>query len=221
MIITIDGPAGTGKSTVAKGLAEKLGFTYFNTGAIYRSLTWYLLQHEIDSEDEEKVHHALVEFRAEFHYDEKSQKYFLGTTDITDHLRSQEVTNEVSQVAQHAYVRDQMMPIQRDFAKHCKNTVYEGRDTGSVVFPHAELKIFLTASPEVRARRRLKDFVKQGDKVDFDDVLQAIKERDHRDTTREVAPLRKADDAVTVDTDELTITQVIDKIADIYKEKSA
>jgi CMP/dCMP kinase len=220
MIITIDGPAGTGKSTIAQLTAKRLGFTYFNTGATYRSLTWYLLDRKIDDNDEKVMPKAMVDFRRAFSYDEKKQAYRINEVDITEELQGPEVRELVSQVAQHAYVRDQMMPIQRDFAESCTNTVFEGRDLGTVIFPKAKLKIFLTASAEVRANRRLKDFVKQGEEVDYEAVLTSIRERDHRDTTRKLAPLKQADDGILLDTSNLTIEQVVDAVCDHYKAVS-
>ena len=212
MIIAIDGPSGTGKSTVAKGVAKALNYPYFNTGATYRSLTWYFLKNAIEYTDEKKGLAAIEAFRKEFRYDEVEQKYWIGDIDITPDLHSLEVTEKVSESSAFPYVRAQMVPLQRDFAKDHKNSLFEGRDIGTVVFPDADLKIFLTARPEVRAERRLKDFQKKGEKVTFDEVLKSINERDHTDMTRKTSPLRQADDAILVDSSDLTIDGVMQEI---------
>ena len=218
MIITIDGPSGTGKSTVAQKVAKKLGYTYFNTGATYRSLTWFFLKHKIDVENVSKVEKALSDFRAGFVYNVKENSYTVSGVDITSLLSSQEITSHVSQIAAYPYVRSGMVPIQRDFEEACNNCVFEGRDIGTVVFPEAEVKIFLTASPEERAKRRLKDFEASGDKIAYEEVLKAIKERDYRDIHRKVAPLKQADDATVVDTTELTLDQAVNEILRKVKE---
>jgi cytidylate kinase len=197
MIITIDGPAGTGKSTVSKAVAKKLGFTYFNTGALYRALAY-----EIDRTQGDPVFVAhTLPFKIQ------GERYFIGAEDVTEIIRTPKITRLSSEYSAIPEVREEVLHFQKTFALG-GDTVFEGRDLGTVVFPNAELKIFLTASPEKRAERRFKEL--QG--VSFEEVLKELKERDLADTTRKVAPLRKADDAHLIDTSDLTIEQAVDRI---------
>ena len=197
MIITIDGPAGTGKSTVSKAVAKRLGFTYFNTGALYRAVAY-----EVDRTqgDPVAIAHGL-RFRIE------GERYFVGDEDVTEVIRTPKVTRLSSEYSSIPEVREAVLHFQKTFAL-LGNTVFEGRDLGTVVFPEADLKIFLTATPEKRAERRFKEL--QG--VTFEEVLKELKERDLSDTTRKVAPLRQAVDAHLIDTSHLTIEQAVDRI---------
>lgn len=197
MIITIDGPAGTGKSTVSKAVAKRLGFTYFNTGALYRALAY-----EIDRTKKDPVEVARsLPFRIE------KERYFIGDQEVSEIIRSPHVTHLSSVYSAIPEVREEVLHFQKNFAAQ-GNTVFEGRDLGTVVFPHAEVKIFLTATPEKRAERRFKESTG----VTFEEVLKELKERDLADTTRKVAPLKKAADAHLIDTTDYTIDEVVDQI---------
>jgi len=209
MIIAIDGPSGTGKSTVAKGVAAKLGFAHFDTGATYRSLAWWIAEQGINPNDEKAVEGQLHSF----HFEIKKSCYFVNGADVTEAIRTHEISSLASKIAVYPEVRKKMVQIQRAFG-HKIDAVFEGRDMGTVVFPEAEVKIFLTAKPEVRAQRRYLEL--QG-KIPFEQILKDIQERDHNDSTRAVSPLKKAEDAILVDTSDLTAAQVIDKIVRIVK----
>jgi len=223
MIIAIDGPAGTGKSTVAKGVAKKLGFTYFDTGAMYRTAAWWLNQQGIPLDDQE----ALAREIPRFVYDiqtqsDGSKRYFAGEVDVTKEIRMPEISSLASKIAVYPEIRTALVKIQRAYA-HEVNAVCEGRDMGSVVFPHAEVKIYLMATDETRAERRYRELVAKfpdaSDTFSFEQVLNDVKQRDHQDMTRATSPLKKADDAILIDTSHLTATQVIDKIIAIVKAK--
>lgn len=221
MIITIDGPAGTGKSTIAKRVAALLGFAFFDTGAMYRAVAWFFLQKKIGIEDEHKIDTALKEFRYEIREHEGHKRYVVNNNDITEAIRTPEVTAMASGVAALPIVRQALVKVQRAFA-HNKNSVFEGRDMGSVVFPEAEVRIFLTATPEIRAERRYKEWVsKQGSSAQTltrEQVLKDMIERDERDSTRACSPLKKAEGAKEIDTSYLTIDQVITVILDYVHE---
>jgi len=219
MIITIDGPAGTGKSTVARKLAQRLNLPYFNTGALYRSFTWYVNELGIDPSNKDDMKTALRRFAAIFHFDPHANRYFVGDDEVTEAIRTPEITNKVSEIAAHGYIRDGMVPIQHDFGDEHPGSVFEGRDIGTVVFPDAELKIFLTATPEVRAERRLKEFREKDPSITFDLVLKEIMTRDEYDSNRKVAPLRQADDAILVDTSHLNVEQVVEQIVRYYQDR--
>lgn len=221
MIITIDGTAGTGKTTVAKRVAEALHFAYFDTGAMYRSITWLFLQNGISADNEKGIKETLKNFNFHIDFENGEKRYFVDEADVTEAIRSLEVTNAVSGFAALRPIREVVWDIQRNSA--CgKDAVFEGRDMGTVVFPKAELKIFLTASPEVRAQRRLKELREKpnGEAIDPNQLLQEMKERDERDSTRKLAPLKQAKDAHTVDTSDLTIDEVVNTILRI-KERVA
>lgn len=205
MIVTIDGPAGTGKSTVARHLATALDFDYLDTGAMYRMLAWKALQTNTDLTD----HAALARLAAAAEFDFDDGVSLLNGTPLGPELRTADVSRAASFVAQAPQVRDVLVARQRDLARN-RNIVCEGRDQGTVVFPQAEFKFFLTATPEVRARRRLHDLAGQGIAAEYDDLLQDQLERDARDLNRAVAPLRPAPDAVLVDTTNLSIQRVIE-----------
>jgi CMP/dCMP kinase len=220
MIITIDGTVGTGKSTVARNLAKSIGFIFFDTGAMYRTLTYGILKHSIDINNPAQ----LQEFLDHFHFDIKvkqhEKRYFYEEEDITEQIRKLDVTFNVSEVAANRAVRDKLTAIQRELAVGV-NAVFEGRDMGSVVFPDATVKVFLTAKPEVRAERRFKE-IKANNPVEAKNLtiemcLDAINKRDLKDSTREYAPLCQPKDAFVLDTSELTIDEVVYKILE-YKD---
>jgi cytidylate kinase len=218
MIVTIDGPSGTGKTTIAKRVAEGLHFSYFDTGAMYRSLTWLLLQNKIDLADELRIKEQLDRFSFIVQEQGGAKHYFVGGCDVTREIRSPEVTSAVSQVSAHPIVREALWKIQRDFGSQ-GNAVFEGRDLGTVVFPEADLKIFLTARPEVRAERRLKEVAEKnpGVAIDHDQMLRDLMRRDHLDSTRTLAPLKCPEDAYLIDTSDLSIDQVVAAILEHVK----
>lgn len=222
MIITIDGPVATGKSTIARKLAEELGYIYFDTGAMYRALTWFAMQRKCNFEDPAALEALLDDFQFEIKIKRKERLYIVNKQDVTKEIRSPEVTGEVSKIAAKAAVRERLVTIQRKFADGV-NAVFEGRDMGSVVFPHAPLKIFLTASPEIRAKRRFHElqilFPMESEHLTFETALENLNARDAYDTTRQTSPLKRADDAYEIDTSELTIDEVVMKILDLRDSK--
>ncbi len=215
MIITLDGPAGTGKTTVAKNLADELGFTYFDTGAMYRAITYGVIKYDIDIDNPEALKAFLDQYPVtiESHFNQK--RFFLGSEEVTDKIRTKEVTALVSKVSAIRAVRDKLVATQRELA-HGVNAVFEGRDMGTVVFPDADVKIYLTATLEVRAKRRFSEL--KDPSVSLDDVLEAIKKRDELDASRDISPMRPADDAVLIDTSFLTPTEVVNRIMIITRE---
>ena len=217
--IAIDGPAGAGKSTIAKTLAKELGFYYVDTGAIYRTVAYFLDLLGISPKDTDGVERYIDELTVEIAYDEEgSQHMLMNGMDVTADIRTQDISQKASLVSAHAIVREMLLDMQRDVAKQ-HNVIMDGRDIGTVVLPRATVKIFLTASPEVRAKRRTDELIAKGQKADYAKVLQEIKQRDHQDTTRAIAPLKQAKDAVLVDTSELDIPAVVAAIRKIVGEK--
>ena len=217
MIVTIDGPAGAGKSSVARALAERLGFQFLDTGATYRAVAWKCLQEGVDIQNAAQAARVAssIQIRLE------GNRVFVDNIDVTEAIRSPEVSSAASVVAAHEGVRTKLVDLQRRLAAG-RNIVTEGRDQGTVVFPNAECKFFLTASAEERARRRLRDLQKAGhSESSFKQVLADIQERDARDAQRAVSPLRPAPDAVVVDTTHLTQQQVIEQLWQHVKNKQA
>lgn len=215
MIITIDGPIATGKSSIAKKLARAIGYIYFDTGAMYRSMTWGLLKHNINPDDVESVKAYLEKFDFDIKIRQGERYYYVEGEDITDAIRGEKVTSAVSRISAMKEVREKLMALQREFAIGV-NAVFEGRDMGTVVFPDAEVKIFLTGRPEVRAKRRY-DELKAKYPDDFKEMtmekmLEDLNRRDTEDSTREIAPLRQAPDALVIDTSDLTVEEIIQKI---------
>lgn len=217
LIIAIDGPAGAGKSTVAQMVASKLGYVYLDTGAMYRAVTYLVLQRGVDPGDELAVtsvaKDADIVLRSNSGVNAKPT-VILNGDDITDKIRTREISNLVSPLSAIASVRDVLVAQQRKLASG-GSVVLDGRDIGTVVLPGADVKIFLTASAEERARRRLKDLEKQGESADLQELMAEIEARDKRDSTRDVAPLKVADGGIVVDTDKLTIEQVVERILEI------
>ena len=217
--IAIDGPAGAGKSTIAKTLAKELGFYYVDTGAIYRTVAYFLDLLGISPKDTDGVERYIDELTVEIVYDEEgSQHMLMNGMDVTADIRTQDISQKASLVSAQPVVREVLLDMQRDVAKK-HNVIMDGRDIGTVVLPRATVKIFLTASPEVRAKRRTDELIATGQKADYAKVLQEIKQRDHQDTTRAIAPLKQAKDAILVDTSELDIPAVVAAIRKIVGEK--
>lgn len=214
MIITIDGPAGTGKSTVAKLLAEKLGFVYLDTGAMYRAVTLYFLDNNINFDDEELIKSKMDEINITFN----KTCTLLNNVDVSKEIRSDRVNKNVSPVSALKAVRDKLTSLQRKCAVNT-SLVCEGRDMGSVVFPNAEHKFFLSASVDVRAKRRYDEELQKGMQPDFDEIKKSIQNRDNIDSNRDIAPLKKAEDAIEIDTSFLGKQDVLELLADYVEGK--
>lgn len=222
IIIAVDGYSSTGKSTTAKAVAKALGYVYIDTGAMYRGVTYLALEKGLVSTQGVEIKplmKALRHSKFNFVYNPTLgfSELYLDGRNIEDNIRSIDVANWVSEIAKQPEVRTFLVNLQRKMGEE-KGVVMDGRDIGTVVFPEAELKIFMTASEEVRAQRRFKELQAKGEKVSFEEVLANIKHRDHVDTTRKESPLRKADDAITIDNTHLTIEEQVDKILSILKD---
>lgn len=218
--IAIDGPSGVGKSTMAKALAKELNFVYIDTGAMFRGLGVYFLDRGLDINDEESICEAVKDAQETIKYEGGEQHVYVNGTDVTGRLRTEDVSKAASVTSQYQPVRTKLLELQRDMAK-TTDVIMDGRDIGTVVLPDAQLKIFMTARPEVQAQRRydqLKEAGKLGDAT-FESILADIKERDYRDSHRANAPLKKADDAVEIDTSDLTIQQVMDEMMKLVNER--
>ena len=219
MIVAIDGPAASGKSTTAKMVAKKLEMTYLDTGAMYRAVTLALLRSNTDLDDYDSVCHVIDELELDI-YDKGSKTIVkLDGEDISQAIRSLPVTENVSAVSAMKYVRQTMVEIQRNIGKKT-NCVVEGRDIGTVVFPDAEFKIFMVADVNMRAKRRFKDLYEMGENRSFQDVLADLKSRDEKDSTRAYSPLQKADEAIEIDTSMLSIDQQVEKIINLVKNNN-
>ena len=217
--IAIDGPAGAGKSTIARRLAKELGYYYVDTGAIYRTVAYFMDILGVSPKDVDGVERYIDELTIEIEYDEEgAQHMIMNGMDVTDDIRTQDISQKASLVSAHAVVRDVLLDMQREMAKQY-NVIMDGRDIGTVVLPKATVKIFLTAAPEVRAKRRLDEMIAKGQKADFQKVLRDIQQRDYQDTHREIAPLKQAKDAVKLDTSELDIDGVVAEIKAISGKK--
>ena len=217
--IAIDGPAGAGKSTIARRLAAELGYYYVDTGAIYRTVAYFLDLLGISPKDIDGVTRYLDELTIGIEYDETGKQHMImNGMDVTDDIRTQDISQKASLVSAHAIVRDMLLDMQRDVAKK-PNVIMDGRDIGTVVLPRATVKIFLTASPEIRAERRMKERIAKGQKAEVNRGLQEIQQRDYQDSHRAVAPLKQAKDAVLLDTSNMNIEEVIAAMKTIIGEK--
>ena len=217
--IAIDGPAGAGKSTIAKRLAKEMGYMYVDTGAIYRTVAYFFDLWGVAPKDIDGITRYIDELNIAIEYDEEGvQHMIMNGMDVSDDIRTQDISQKASLVSAHSVVRDVLLDMQRDVAKK-HNVIMDGRDIGTVVLPKANVKIFLTADPEVRAKRRYDELIGKGQKADLSQILKEIKQRDHQDMTRPIAPLKQAKDAVLVDTSALDIDGVVAEIKSIVKEK--
>ncbi len=217
--IAIDGPAGAGKSTIAKRLAKELGYYYVDTGAIYRTVAYFLDLWGVSPKDVDGVERYIDELNIDLYYDEEAtQHMIMNGIDVTNEIRTQAISQKASLVAAHACVREMLLDMQRELARD-NNVIMDGRDIGSVVLPKADVKIFLTASPEVRAKRRTEELLAKGQKADYNKILEEIKQRDYQDTHREIAPLKMCRDSIKLDTSDLDIDAVVAEIKAIAGKK--
>ncbi|MBP3800749.1 MAG: (d)CMP kinase [Clostridia bacterium] len=218
-IVAIDGPAGSGKGTITKLVGEELDLVTFDTGAMYRAITYYMLQNNIDLTGKDKIEKMLKEIDIKLEFENRVQTLYLNSQKLVTELRTKEVNELVSQVSHIPEVRVAMVDLQRKLAEG-KNVIMEGRDIGTNVFPNADVKIYLDASAEERANRRLKQNLENNiTNISYEEILENIKFRDNNDKTSDIAPLKQADDAIYLDSSDLTIEQVKDKIVEIVKTK--
>ncbi len=218
MIIAIDGPAASGKSTAAIGVAKRLGITYLDTGAMYRAVTFGLIENDIGFNDTSSIENYLEKIEIKFSESPNGVLLSLNGFDITKEIRSAIVTTNVSEVSALKSVRKAMVSIQRKMAE-IDDCILEGRDIGTVVFPNANYKFFLIANKKARAERRLEDLKAIGEQSSFEKVMKDLMNRDYKDSTREHSPLKKSDNAIIIDTSELGINEVIDKIVNTVNQK--
>lgn len=211
-VIAIDGPAGSGKSTVAKAVAAALGWTYVTTGAMYRTFGYLLSERGLTLSDREALGALANTLLSHYHQDSSSGRVFVGEREVTEVIRTPTVSEQASLVAKDAHVRQLLLPLQRKVVLSCGGAVVDGRDMGTVVFPSAFLKVFLDATPEERARRRSKELQEKGHETDFASIVREIFERDRRDAERDVAPLKAADDAVIIDSTGISPDDIVAKI---------
>jgi len=218
MRIAIDGPAGAGKSTVAKMLAKRLGYKYLDTGAMYRAVTVLALDSGVSLDDDREVANLLKNCSLEIIPESNGQKIYLNHRDVTEIIRTPRVSEMVAQVSALPMVRQYLTKLQQDIVAK-GNVIADGRDIGTVVMPDAEVKIFLTASPQERARRRYQELIEKGFSVNYEEILQDVIKRDEMDQNRPISPLRQARDAVLVDTTGLNIEEVVEKLLEIIRRK--
>ena len=216
--VAIDGPAGAGKSTIARAAAAELGYIYVDTGALYRAVAWYVVDRGIDPQDSPAVIAALPGLQLDLRYIDGVQRVFVGERDVSDFIRTPEMSMGSSAVSALPEVRDFLMETQRSLARR-NDVIMDGRDIGTVVLPDATVKIFLTATPEARATRRWKEYQAKGIDTPYEEVLADVKQRDYQDTHRAAAPLKQADDAVLLDTSELDFEQSLAAMKKIIAEK--
>jgi len=225
IIIAIDGFSSSGKSTMAKNLAKKIGYAYIDSGAMYRAVALYCRQHGLISEDNRVDEVALKQQLGEIHIEFKvnpvtgSSETFLNGENVEKQIRTLAVSNQVSTVSSIGFVRQAMVRIQQDYGRK-KGIVMDGRDIGTVVFPHAELKLFVTASPKIRAQRRYDELKQKGMEEPFDSILENVKKRDYMDQNRQESPLRKASDAIELDNGAMTIEEQEEWLLKLFKERS-
>lgn len=217
--VAIDGPAGAGKSTIARRLAQELGYRYVDTGAIYRTVAYFMDLWGVSPKDVDAVNRYVDELTVKIQYaDDGVQHMLMNGMDVTDDIRTPEISQKASLISAHACVREMLLDMQREIAEQY-NVIMDGRDIGTVVLPKATVKIFLTASAEIRAKRRCDELNAKGQKVDYGKILKEIQQRDYQDTHREIAPLKLARDSIKVDTSDLGIDEVVAKIKEIILQK--
>ncbi len=215
--IAIDGPAGAGKSTIAKMAAKKLDFLYVDTGAMYRAMAYYFMINNIDPEDQEKIAASCPDIRIQLKYEEGTQQIYLNGENVSVQIRREEVGNMASVISAYPQVRGKLTSLQQEIAAE-ENIIMDGRDIGTCVLPGAQLKIYLTASVHTRAQRRYKELTEKGTACSLEEIEKDIEERDYRDMHREISPLKAASDAVVLDTSHMDIPQVIEKIMELAKK---
>lgn len=217
--IAIDGPAGAGKSTIAKRLAKELGFVYVDTGAMYRAMALYFLRSGIAKEDEAAISKAAREVDVTIRYENGEQQVLLNGENVNGLIRKEEVGNTASVTSAYGEVRKKLVELQQQLAEQA-DVIMDGRDIGTVVLPKAQVKIYLTASVETRAKRRYDELTEKGQNCELKEIEQDIADRDYRDMHREISPLKQAEDAVLVDSSHMGIEEVVETIKSIYKERS-
>ncbi|MCI8587369.1 MAG: (d)CMP kinase [Clostridia bacterium] len=218
MVVAVDGPAGSGKGTITKAVAERLGLVYIDTGALYRCITLYMIRNNINLNDIEKIQEMLKNVGIELKKEDNLDKVYLNGEDVSLKIREKAVNELVSQVSHVIEIRENITDLSRKIAKG-KNVIMEGRDIGTNVFPNAQIKIYLDATPEERAHRRMKQNEEKGIDIPYKDILENIKFRDNNDKTSKVAPLKQAEDAIYIDSTNMTIDEVTEKIINIIKER--
>ena len=218
--IAIDGPGGAGKSTISKAVAAKLGIVYVDTGALYRTVGYYMKDHDIDPSDTAKVVKALLKIGIDVKYENGVQCVYLNSVNLGDKIRTQEIASYASKVSAIPEVRSFLLETQKELAVKY-SVIMDGRDIGTVILPYADVKIFLTASDEVRARRRYDELIAKGQSADYTQVLEEMRTRDAQDSSRAVAPLKPAPDAVLLDNSDLTFDESVEKVIAIVREKCA
>ena len=209
--VAIDGPAGAGKSTIAKAVAAKKGYVYVDTGAMYRAMALYFIRAKVSSDDEQAIASMVDDIKVSIKYEAGQQHVILNDEDVTGLIRTEEVGNMASATSVYGPVRTKLVALQQELAK-TTDVIMDGRDIGTVVLPNADVKIFLTASVECRAKRRFDELKAKGETSDFDKIAKDIEERDYRDSHREISPLKQAEDAILVDSSDMTIDEVVNKI---------
>ena len=216
--VAIDGPAGAGKSTIAKRVAKKMGYIYVDTGAMYRSLALYFIRLGIDKDDEARISEAVKDADVTIKYVDGQQQVLLNDENVTGLIRTEEVGNMASASSVYSSVRSKLLDLQRSLAES-NDVIMDGRDIGTCVLPKAQVKVFLTASVDTRADRRYRELVEKGENPDLNKIKKDIEERDYRDSHRENAPLRQAEDATLVDSSDMSIEEVVNTIINLCKDK--